>query len=46
MPSVAFVINRTLVPDLPGFLRRCRAAAEAHGWEPAFAETSPAEAGL
>ena len=46
MPSVAFVINRTLVRDLPGFLRRCRAAAEAHGWEPAFAETSPAEAGL
>jgi undecaprenyl-diphosphatase len=46
MPSVAFVINRTLVRDLPGFLRRCRAAAEAHGWEPAFAETSPAEAGV
>ena len=46
MPSVAFVINRTLVRDLPGFLRRCRAAAEAHGWEPAFAETSPAETGL
>jgi diacylglycerol kinase family enzyme len=46
MPSVAFVINRTLVRDLPGFRQRCRAAAEAHGWEPAFAETSPAEAGL
>jgi diacylglycerol kinase family enzyme len=46
MPSVAFVINRTLVRDLPGFLRRCRAAAEARGWEPAFAETSPQEAGL
>jgi diacylglycerol kinase family enzyme len=46
MPSVAFVINRTLVRDLPGFLRRCQAAARAHGWEPAFAETSPAEAGL
>ena len=46
MPSVAFVINRTLVRDLPDFLRRCRAAAEAHGWEPAFAETSPAETGL
>jgi diacylglycerol kinase family enzyme len=46
MPSVAFVINRTLVRDLPGFLRRCRAAAEAHGWEPAFAETGPAEPGL
>jgi diacylglycerol kinase family enzyme len=46
MPSVAFVINRTLVRDLPGFLRRCQAAARAHGWEPAFTETSPAEAGL
>jgi diacylglycerol kinase family enzyme len=46
MPSVAFVINRTLVRDLPGFLRCCQAAAKAHGWEPAFAETSPAEAGL
>ena len=46
MPSVAFVINRTLVRDLPGFLRRCQAAARAHGWEPAFAETSPAETGL
>ena len=46
MPSVAFVINRTLVRDLPGFLRRCRVAAEAHGWEPTFAETSPAEPGL
>jgi diacylglycerol kinase family enzyme len=46
MASVAFVINRTLIPDLPGFLRRCRASARANGWEPAFAETSPAEAGL
>jgi diacylglycerol kinase (ATP) len=46
MPSVAFVINRTLVRDLPGFLRGCQAAARAHGWEPEFAETSPAEAGL
>ena len=46
MPSVAFVINGTLVRDLPGFLRRCQVAARAHGWEPAFAETSPAEAGL
>jgi len=46
MPSVAFVINGTLVRDLPGFLRRCRAAAETHGWEPTFAETSPAEPGL
>ncbi|HYB48250.1 MAG TPA: acylglycerol kinase family protein, partial [Streptosporangiaceae bacterium] len=43
---MAFVINRTLVRDLPGFLRRCRVAAEAHGWEPEFAETSQAEPGL
>jgi diacylglycerol kinase family enzyme len=46
MPSVAFVINRTLVRDPGGFLRRCRAAAEASGWEPVFAETSPADGGL
>jgi diacylglycerol kinase family enzyme len=45
MPSVAFVINRTLVRDRPVFLRSCQAAARAHGWEPEFAETSPAEAG-
>ena len=46
MPSVAFVINRPLIRDRPGFLRRCQAAARAHGWEPTFAETSPAEPGL
>jgi diacylglycerol kinase family enzyme len=46
MPPVAFVINRTLIRDPTGFLRRCRASAEACGWEPAFAETSPAEVGL
>jgi diacylglycerol kinase family enzyme len=46
MPSVAFVINRTLVRDPAGFLRRCRAAAVAGGWEPVFAETSPADTGL
>jgi YegS/Rv2252/BmrU family lipid kinase len=46
MPSVAFVINRTLVRDPRGFLRRCRAAAVAFGWEPVFAETSPADTGL
>jgi diacylglycerol kinase (ATP) len=46
MPSVAFVINRTLVRDPDRFLRRCRAAAQAAGWEPVFAETSPADTGL
>jgi len=45
MPSVAFVINGTLVRDPRRFLRRCRAAARAAGWEPVFAETSPAEDG-
>ena len=45
MLSVAFVINGTLVRDPPRFLRRCRAAARAAGWEPVFAETSPAEGG-
>jgi diacylglycerol kinase family enzyme len=46
MPSVAFVINRTLVRDPQRFLRRCRAAAREAGWEPVFAETSPADSGL
>jgi len=46
MPSVAFVINGTLVRDPHRFLCRCRAAARAAGWEPVFAETSPAEVGL
>ena len=46
MPSVAFVINRRLVRDPRRFLRRCRAAARASGWEPVFAETSAADGGL
>ena len=46
MPLVAFVINRTLLRDPPGFLRHCRAAAEDRGWEPWFAETSEAGSGL
>ena len=45
MPSVAFVINGTLVRDPDRFRRRCRAAAGAAGWEPVFAETGPAEDG-
>src|SRR6266851_4655292 len=46
MPSVAFVINRTLLRDPRGFLRRCRSAAADRGWEPWFAETTGAETGL
>lgn len=46
MPSVAFVINRRLVRDPRGFLRRCRSAAENRGWEPWLAETSEADHGL
>jgi diacylglycerol kinase (ATP) len=45
MPLAAFVINGTLVRDPRRFLRRCEAAARAAGWEPVFAETSPADAG-
>src|SRR5260370_8326895 len=45
MPSVAFVINRALLRDPPGFLRRCRVAAESRGWDPWFGQTSDAENG-
>jgi diacylglycerol kinase family enzyme len=46
MPPVAFVINRRLVRDPRRFLRRCRDAARASGWEPVFAETSADDGGL
>ena len=46
MPVVAFVVNRTLVRDPRGFLRRCRRAAGDRGWKPWFAPTSEAEDGL
>ena len=46
MPSVAFVINRSLLRDPRRFLRRCQVAAKAAGWDPVFAETTPAEDGL
>jgi diacylglycerol kinase family enzyme len=46
MRSVAFVINRALVRDPRRFTGYCRAAARAAGWEPVFAETSPADGGL
>jgi diacylglycerol kinase family enzyme len=46
MPSVAFVINQTRVGDPGRFVRRCRAAARAAGWDPVFAETSAADGGL
>jgi YegS/Rv2252/BmrU family lipid kinase len=45
MPSVAFVINRTLLRDPRAFLRRCRSAAADRGWEPWFTETSAADHG-
>ena len=40
------MLNRTLLRDPREFLRRCRIAAEEHGWEPWFAPTSDAENGL
>ena len=43
---VAFVVNRTLLRDPRGFLRRCRRAAGDRGWKPWFAPTSEAEDGL
>ena len=46
MPSVAFVINQTRLRDPGWFLRRCRIAARAAGWEPLFAETSAADGGF
>jgi diacylglycerol kinase family enzyme len=46
MRSAAFVINRTLVRDPRRFAGWCRSAARAAGWEPVFAETSPADSGL
>jgi len=46
MPVVAFVVNRTLLRDPRGFLRRCRRAAGDRGWKPWFAPTSEAEDGL
>ena len=46
MPVVAFVVNRTLLRDLRGFLRRCRRAADDRGWDPWLVPTSEAEDGL
>ena len=46
MPVAAFVINRTLVRDPRGFLRRGQATAKDYGWEPWFAETSEVESAL
>ena len=46
MPSVAFVINQTRLRDPGRFVRRCRVAARAAGWEPLFAETSAADGGF
>src|SRR3989442_11481935 len=46
LPSVAIVINRTLVRDLGGFRLRCREAAAASGWDPAFFETTLDDRGV
>ncbi len=46
MPVVAFVVNRTLLRDLRGFLRRCRRAADDRGWDPWLVPTSEAGDGL
>ena len=46
VPPAAIVINSTLVRDLGGFRRRCRDAAAAGGWEPAFLETTLDDRGL
>jgi len=46
MPSVVFVVNRSLVRDPGRFLRLAASAAREAGWEPVFAETSPADSGL
>ncbi len=46
MPSVAIVINRTRVRDLDGFRQRCREAAAASGWDPAFLETTLDDRGV
>ena len=43
---VAFMVNRTLLRDPRGFLRRCRRAAGDRGWKPWFAPTSEAGDGL
>ncbi len=46
MRSAVIIINRTRIRDLPRFRRQCCRAARAAGWEPAFAETTPADHGL
>jgi diacylglycerol kinase family enzyme len=46
MASVVFVVNRGLVRDRLGLVRRCRAAAEAEGFKATFAETGSAQDGL
>ena len=46
MPAAAIIINRTRIRDVPRFRRQCGLAARAAGWEPTFAETTPADHGL
>jgi diacylglycerol kinase family enzyme len=45
MTLVAFVVNRTLLRDPRGFLRRCQAAARDRGWDPWLAPTTETENG-
>lgn len=45
MRRAAFVINRTRLRDTRPFVRRCRAAAAAAGWEAVFLTTTGAERG-
>ncbi|MBV9093845.1 MAG: diacylglycerol kinase family lipid kinase [Streptosporangiaceae bacterium] len=40
MPLAAFVINPAMVGDPRRFVRQCRAAARASGWEPLFEQAS------
>lgn len=44
--SVAFILNRTRVHDLPALRRRCERAALARGWVPFFLETTEADRGF
>jgi diacylglycerol kinase family enzyme len=45
MTVVAFVVNRTLLRDSRGFLRRCQAAARDRGWDPWLGPTTETENG-
>ena len=44
MPTVAFVLNQTLVRDQDRLIRQCTTAARDRGWEPVFLPTARAAA--